>query len=198
MQAQVFPDGTCHGGVYNDKRLEMEIIRPSDFTTTPWKNGGGVTHEIMRCQGTARFVWRLSIAEVARSGSFSLFPGHRRCLTVIEGEGMELVSPTRTLVADLLSPVWFSGDEVIDGRLRGGACRDFNVIFDPLAVTADVAVVNGSAAIAASGDWRGAYVLNGSVTQDAQTARAEEFAVLSGESVAVSGLALFITLTSVP
>ena len=152
----------------------------------------------MRREGTARFVWRLSVAEVARRGPFSLFPGHRRCLTVIEGEGMDLVSPTRTLVADLLSPVWFSGDEVIDGRLRGGACRDFNVIFDPLAVTADVAVVIGDAAIAASNDWRGVYVLDGFVRQGGSAAQSGEFAVLGGSPFLIEGLVLVITLKSVP
>ena len=176
----------------------MEIIKPPDFTTTPWKNGGGVTHEILRLEGVMRFAWRLSIAEVAVSGPFSLFPGHRRCLTVIEGDGMDLVSQAKTLPAELLSPVWFSGDEEIDGRLRSGPCRDFNVIFDPSVVAAEVVLMRGKTVLETRGAWRGAYVLNGTVAQEGQTARRGEIAVLGAEPVAISGLALVITLTSVP
>lgn len=109
----------------------MQIIRQPSFVRSPWKNGGGVTHEIAR-DGSDPFGWRLSVADVAVDGAFSLFPGYHRWLTVIEGHGMELVRPSGSLDADPGVPLHFAGDEKIFGRLKDGPCRDFNLIYDPL------------------------------------------------------------------
>ncbi len=53
---------------------------------TPWKNGGGVTREIV-CQppgaGLAAFDWRVSIATIASDGPFSLFAGIDRVITLL-------------------------------------------------------------------------------------------------------------------
>jgi environmental stress-induced protein Ves len=120
----------------------MKIFRFTDLIATPWKNGGGVTRELLRNEADGNVVWRLSIADVASEGPFSAFPGMRRNLTVIEGEGMQLVCPDRSfLAADLLSPVAFSGDEPINGLLPQGPCRDFNVIWNPSLVEAAVTLI---------------------------------------------------------
>ncbi len=91
----------------------MDIIRRSQFQTVPWNNGGGITHEVAREDQDGKLLWRLSLAEVGRDGPFSLFPGLARILTVIDGPGMDLISPRGTLVHELplLRPVYFSGDE---------------------------------------------------------------------------------------
>lgn len=108
----------------------MQIIRPGAFVRQPWKNGGGVTHEVARAGKSAPF-WRLSIAEVATEGPFSAFPGMMRILTVIEGAGMALDTPLGWLTALPLQPVQFSGDLPVHGRLLAGPVRDLNLIFDP-------------------------------------------------------------------
>ncbi|MBM7325185.1 HutD family protein, partial [Agrobacterium sp. S2] len=44
----------------------------------PWKNGGGVTTEIIvhpAKASMADFDWRISMANVAQDGPFSIFPG---------------------------------------------------------------------------------------------------------------------------
>lgn len=59
----------------------------------PWKNGGGVTRELVKLPhptDPARFLARLSIATVATSGPFSAFPGIDRTLLMLEGRGMRL------------------------------------------------------------------------------------------------------------
>ncbi len=108
----------------------MRLIRPEDFLTQQWKNGGGVTHEIARQDREGRMLWRLSIAEVASDGPFSAFPGLSRILTVIEGAGLALQTPDVTLMALPMQPLAFSGDLPIDSRLIDGPVRDFNLIFD--------------------------------------------------------------------
>lgn len=122
----------------------FRIIPPDQFLTSRWKNGGGVTHEIARADGPDRWLWRISIAEVARDGPFSYFPGMARILTVIEGEGMVLETPDGDLSAEPLLPVRFSGETPVHGRLKDGPIRDLNVIFDPTIVQASVEIWNGS------------------------------------------------------
>ncbi|MEP6826889.1 MAG: HutD family protein [Aestuariivirga sp.] len=119
------------------------IVRKANFTTSKWKNGGGITHEIARSDADVVFGWRLSVAEVASDGPFSLFPGHQRILTVVEGKGMRLVSANAAYHVGHLVPIRFSGDEHIVGKLIDGPCRDFNLIYDPKRFSAEVTVLQG-------------------------------------------------------
>lgn len=50
----------------------------SSWRTQPWKNGGGISHEIVRWPETGDFDVRVSVADVDREGQFSTFPGYRR------------------------------------------------------------------------------------------------------------------------
>jgi len=69
----------------------MNILRESGFTAVPWKNGGGVTREILRAPGEpAAFDWRLSLATIASAGPFSSFEGYHRTLVLVAGAGVEL------------------------------------------------------------------------------------------------------------
>src|ERR1700722_11926200 len=69
----------------------MFILRESSYVTVPWKNGGGVTREILRSppESTA-FDWRLSLATIDSSGPFSAFDGYQRTLVLVRGAGIEL------------------------------------------------------------------------------------------------------------
>jgi environmental stress-induced protein Ves len=42
----------------------MRIVRQSQFKASPWKNGGGITHEAMRVPERGAFRWRVSIAHI--------------------------------------------------------------------------------------------------------------------------------------
>lgn len=114
-----------------------------------WKNGGGTTREIA-VSAAGQPYWRLSIADVSADGAFSIFEGLERILTVIEGAGMVLSLATRDIAAPLQVPIRFSGAERITGLLPHGPIQDFNVMFDPAALTASVGIPHGDA-IAAAG-----------------------------------------------
>jgi uncharacterized protein len=107
-------------------------ILTSDIQATPWKNGGGVTREIAtgRPPGPGpSWGWRVSLAEVARDGPFSIFPETDRVIAVIDGAGMDLVSPDGSAIAlEPFQAVRISGDEPLSGRLRRGPVRDLNVM----------------------------------------------------------------------
>jgi environmental stress-induced protein Ves len=110
----------------------------------PWKNGQGVTHEIAREPATGEsFLWRLSIAEVAADGDFSLFSGVDRTISLIQGAGMELdftEAPGRRIDRPF-RPFDFSGDWHCRCRLIDGPIRDFNLMVDRARVKAETSVL---------------------------------------------------------
>jgi environmental stress-induced protein Ves len=114
----------------------MDCIRPSQFTTSPWKNGGGITHEIAKGELDGTMLWRLSLAEVIRSGPFSIFPGLDRVLYSIGDAGMKLNfqedSEREPLITGKLYPTCFAGDIPIDGQMEEGVelVENFNLIYD--------------------------------------------------------------------
>lgn len=109
----------------------------------PWKNSGGTTREIAQAKGPKGFAWRLSMADVETEGPFSAFPGMRRILTVIDGDGLELHDRDQAHVVPCCTPFHFAGDTQIRSVLRAGKIRDFNVIYDADRVGADVRVLDG-------------------------------------------------------
>ena len=100
----------------------------------PWKNGGGVTREIVCVPagaGLDEFDWRVSIATIAASGPFSAFPGIDRVITLLQGGGVHLRSRDGAIDHRLdtpLAPFAFPGEAVIDAQLLAGECRDLNVM----------------------------------------------------------------------
>ena len=69
----------------------MRIVRQSQFKASPWKNGGGITHEAMRSPPTGDpFRWRVSVAHIDASGPFSDFAGYARTMVLLRGAGIGL------------------------------------------------------------------------------------------------------------
>jgi len=111
-------------------------IRLADIAPTPWKNGGGVTREVATGErpdsgagGAQDWGWRVSLAEVAADGPFSIFAETDRVIAVIAGKGMDLLRPDGTTLAlEPFQPVRFAGEEPFEGQLRDGPVRDLNVM----------------------------------------------------------------------
>ena len=119
----------------------MKRIRQSDYVAMPWKNGMGVTHEICSSDVGGTILWRLSLAEVQSDGPFSTFENLERITTVIEGLGMRLASADNEIDALPLKPINFSGDIALTGYCNSTPIRNFNLIFDPKRIVADVQVL---------------------------------------------------------
>jgi environmental stress-induced protein Ves len=64
------PDGSYISG--------MRVVTPGEFRSQPWKNGGGVTYEIVRWPDRDDYDVRISLADDRAAGPFSRFPGYRR------------------------------------------------------------------------------------------------------------------------
>jgi environmental stress-induced protein Ves len=112
--------------------MQARVIRNNDLVRVPWKNGHGTTAEVAAFpEGSSfeTFGWRLSMADVASDGPFSLFPGTDRTLIVVEGDGIELDVEGIAYSLDKASPkLSFSGDDITSGRLLLGPVRDLNVM----------------------------------------------------------------------
>jgi uncharacterized protein len=159
-------------------RCVFALILPEGFATSPWKNGGGVTHEVARAEGPKGWLWRLSIAEVASDGPFSRFEGLTRILTVISGAGLDLHLPDQVLAARPLQPTVFSGDTPVESRMLAGPIRDFNVIYDADLIEASVEVIGPGQYSLAQG---GVLHLAGPISVADQMLAPGAFALGSGE-----------------
>jgi environmental stress-induced protein Ves len=138
--------------------------------STPWKNGGGLTREIVRRPEDAQmddFTWRVSLAELSADGPFSRFEGIDRVIVLLSGAGVHLQSDedsTNHMLDTPLMPFAFAGESAISASLIGGASSDFNVMTRRGSTKADVRIVRAperldvSAAgvlFAARGTWSG-------------------------------------------
>jgi hypothetical protein len=109
----------------------MILVQTSRAAPVPWKNGGGVTRELLRLPAGGGDDWtlRVSVADIAADGPFSPFPGVTRWFAVLEGDGVRLAFPDRTLnVRAGDSPLRFDGADAPDCTLMHGPTRDLNVM----------------------------------------------------------------------
>ncbi|UCU92354.1 HutD family protein [Hydrogenophaga taeniospiralis] len=126
-------------------------FRRADLLAQPWKNGGGLTREIVSWppgSGVTDFDWRVSIAHIASSGPFSAFPGVDRVITLLEGAGVALHSVDGTVNHRLdqpLQPFGFAGELKMQAGLLGADCHDFNVMARRSACSASVRVLSSAA-----------------------------------------------------
>ena len=161
------------------------------LASTPWKNGGGLTREIVRIPAESQledFTWRASLAEVSADGPFSTFAGVDRVIVLLSGGGVHLRSSDGSVDHRLdapLEPFVFAGECDISASLVSGASSDFNVMTRRGSAKANVRIVRAierldesraGVLFAARGAWSGrlagsAYALheNGGVWWDGES-----------------------------
>lgn len=86
MRAHPWPGPAGHRSVTEKGRYRL--LRAANHRRMPWKNGLGVTTEMVVEPGGATlqsFDWRLSMARIDAEGQFSSFPNIDRLLMVLEG-----------------------------------------------------------------------------------------------------------------
>ena len=120
----------------------LHTVRLHEATAQPWRNGGGVTNELLAWAAPrsaqapegpgvppAEWAVRVSVAHITQDGPFSAFPGIARCFAVLEGKGVVL-----TLRGDDLrltpdsEPLAFDGAQAPGCRLIMGPTRDLNLM----------------------------------------------------------------------
>ncbi len=116
----------------------MEIIRYASLAPARWANGGGITRQVAAgaAEATtfgsgargAKWDWRISIAEVAKAGPFSVLPGIDRILTIIDGELIALTVDGAEQALEKFRPFRFSGDSTTSATLPTGSLTDLNLM----------------------------------------------------------------------
>ena len=113
----------------SDNGHDIRIVRATDVPAQPWKNGGGVTRELLRLPATGDWHLRISVADIAADGPFSSFEDVERWFAVIEGAGVRLNWNGRERLMDTAAwPLCFDGGQAPDCRLLDGPTRDLNVM----------------------------------------------------------------------
>ena len=110
----------------------MRLLRYRDLPITPWKNGGGVTREIVSARDDGKagdFLWRVSIATISTSGPFSRFDNVNRTIAVLSGNGIRLSHPAGTTELTTSTPPYaFSGETPIYADAIEGETTDLNAM----------------------------------------------------------------------
>lgn len=130
--------------------MSWSFISLASCASQPWRNGGGVTRELLAWPTRDAWRARISVADVTTSGPFSRFEGIERWFAVLEGEGVALVRPGHThVLAPAGEPLLFDGGEPVNCELLGGATRDLNLMAPP--GKGRLCRVRGSSAVSATG-----------------------------------------------
>jgi hypothetical protein len=107
----------------------VRSVRLADVAAQPWRNGGGLTRELLAWPAGGAWRVRVSVADIAADGPFSAFPGVERWFAVLEGEGVVLSLPRgERSVGRGDEPLRFDGEEAVHCRLIEGPTRDLNLM----------------------------------------------------------------------
>lgn len=131
--------------------MTVQILRAADRPKVPWRNGGGITREVAT-DGGEPFRWRVSIADVASDGPFSLFAGYARTITLLRGAGMRLTVDGITHTIDERYGMFrFPGAAQTECELIDGPVVDFNVMSADESARQRIATVDSPVAVAGAG-----------------------------------------------
>lgn len=109
--------------------MSWAFVALDEVTPTPWRNGGGMTRELLAWPAPDRWNLRISVAEVDCDGPFSPFPGAERWFAVLSGAGVRLTIGGQPQELTARSqPLRFDGGADTSCRLLAGATQDFNLM----------------------------------------------------------------------
>jgi environmental stress-induced protein Ves len=93
----------------------------------PWRNGGGVTRELLAWPRPDHWQLRVSVAAIEQDGPFSPFPGVQRWFAVLAGAGVRLdLARGAVTLAPHDVPIAFEGEDAPWCHLLEGATQDLN------------------------------------------------------------------------
>lgn len=142
--------------------MTLHRIDVRDCPAQPWRNGGGLTRELLAWPAAGDWLLRVSVARIDRPGPFSVFPGVRRCFAVLHGDGVRLDLPQGevTLTADD-EALAFDGEAAPMCHLLAGASEDLNLMACRDAGTARLQRARVGSTIDRSTHWRGLFAVDG-------------------------------------
>jgi len=116
--------------------MKTLLLKPDDYTRSPWKNGGGVFTDIADAHAADApeknwdsLLWRFASTPIVTSGPFSYMPGIDRLQMVIAGRGLVLKAPGEEFdEREPFRTVRFSGELPIVTELEAGPVEVVNLM----------------------------------------------------------------------
>ncbi|WP_052460876.1 HutD/Ves family protein [Microbacterium gorillae] len=111
----------------------MRLLRRSERTPRPWKNGLGVSHDVLvgEAQDTgADAPWLISIATVSGDVAFSRYDDADRALMPLHPAGLDLVIEGESVHVPQYAVLDFSGERSISVEHLSEPREDLGVIVD--------------------------------------------------------------------
>ncbi len=134
--------------------MTWRTVHLADVAATPWRNGGGMTRELVAWPAVGAWRWRMSVAEVTANGPFSHFEGITRWFAVLKGEGVALTVRTPSDSDDLVvcehhqtlaePALCFDGGATTHCQLLGGPSQDFSLMVTDVCLPARMVRVRGA------------------------------------------------------
>ena len=108
--------------------MTLNVVRLEDAAPQAWRNGGGVTRELLTWPNADDWIVRLSVADIEKDGPFSAFPGVQRWIIALTGEGMGLGEPCNVQLEPGLPVFSFDGQITPTCTLTRGPTTDLNLM----------------------------------------------------------------------
>ena len=108
--------------------MTLNVVRLDDVASQPWRNGGGVTRELLTWPNAVDWIVRLSVADIEKDGPFSAFPGVERWIVALSGVGMELGEPCSFRIEPGMPAYRFKGEYAPMCTLMDGPTSDLNLM----------------------------------------------------------------------
>jgi environmental stress-induced protein Ves len=111
---------------------DLSILRARDRRSMPWRNGGGMTRDVVVFPAGAdldSFGWRISIATVESHGPFSRFAGVDRGLVLLEGLlALRIAEEAAIELSPSSPPIALAGEMPVSAEVLSGPVTDLNVM----------------------------------------------------------------------
>jgi uncharacterized protein len=125
-----------------DGARALKVLRAAQRPAVPWKNGGGITREVAIWPTGAtpgEFDWRVSIAEIAVAGPFSVFAGIDRRMSVLKGRlSLKIQAQPAVILSPDSAVIAFPGEAPVFATPLGATVTDLNVMTRRGRCTADL------------------------------------------------------------
>ena len=165
----------------------MRKLTRGTWTTQSWRNGKGITNEVVRHDDADGFLFRISVAEISASSIFSEFTGVDRIIAQLAGAPLTLtIGDTVVRVQTLGEPHTFAGETPVYCHAAGRA-RDLNVMTRRGTVSATMKRLTSDALLEPPPGMRAmAFVASGKVESSVGVLEPDTLLeVMAGETVAL-------------
>jgi environmental stress-induced protein Ves len=109
--------------------MTLNVVRCADVMPTPWRNGAGLSRDLLTWPAGADWHVRISVADIDVDSPFSAYPDVDRWFAVIEGAGvhLRLRDGLHGVITDGPA-LHFRGEDAPACELIGGPTRDLNLM----------------------------------------------------------------------